>query len=239
MIYKDILYTLYELRFQGDQTPFQDSNFKKTLWVFQHLLVLLLTCSDKCALITWTVVAKNWTKKCVLQGNRISARLLTSFHLAMANLTLLHLLWGDALLTALNRLDCSRFQCSPQWSIYYAYHTKVFIMSNIYLPCSKSSLLVFVLSHNEKKSSPIPLHSSLHISGVLLHHPSIFCALSKDSSFNPSSDFVFARPLTILYSFDIFKNLCSSFNTFEMMCIHRTTRKLVRLSCTSPLSNSS
>lgn len=150
MIYKDILYTLYELRFQGDQTPFQDSNFKKTLWVFQHLLVLLLTCSDKCALITWTVVAKNWTKKCVLQGNRISARLLTSFHLAMANLTLLHLLWGDALLTALNRLDCSRFQCSPQWSIYYAYHTKVFIMSNIYLPCSKSSLLVFVLSHNEK-----------------------------------------------------------------------------------------
>lgn len=31
MIYKDILYTLYELRFQGDQAPFQDSNFKKTL----------------------------------------------------------------------------------------------------------------------------------------------------------------------------------------------------------------
>lgn len=156
---------------------------------------------------------------CIARELAISAKLFTCFHLPMANLTLLHLLWGDAFLTALTRLNCLRFQCSPWLSICYAYRTKVFIMSNIYLLCSKSSLLVFVVSHRQwKKSSPITLHSPLHISGVLLHLPSVFCTLNKDSSFNPSSDFVFFRLLTTLYSLVVLKSLCSSFNTSGMMC---------------------
>lgn len=199
--YQDTLYTVYELKFQSDQTQFQDSNFKKTLWVFQHLQVLLLVYSDECALITLSIAAKKRAKKYLLQGNRISGRSLTCFHLPKANLTLLHMLWRGAHLTCSEKaLLCQVFSKMIYLSCLTVLSIQVFVMSTMNLPCCKSSALLLVLSHRQGKNLlPVPLHTLLHISGVLLRFPSFFHALKKASSFSCDSEFVFSSPLITLY----------------------------------------
>jgi len=88
-------------------------------------------------------------------------------------------------------------------------------MLNINLPRCKSSALLLVLSQRQgKKLLPVPLHTLLHISGVLLHFASVF-SCTEVSQFG--SEFTFSSPPITLYSFVIFSSLCYTFTTFRMM----------------------
>lgn len=63
MIHKDVLCAVYDFNIQ-------DSNFKKTLWLFSIFIIHSHN---------FIYTSKKWTKKCIPQGKRTSARLLFCF----------------------------------------------------------------------------------------------------------------------------------------------------------------
>lgn len=167
------------------------------------------------------MAVKKWPKKCVLQGNRISGRSLICFCLqgkSESTSPALERCSPHLLREGSIAQDSSLLQSDLFAMLKCPFHTKVLVMLNMNLPCCKSSALLLVLSHREgKKILPAPLHTLLHISGVLLHFPSVFHAVKTDSSFNLDSELIFSSPLITLYGFVTFSSLCSSFTTFRMM----------------------